>query len=146
MGAHGEDGQVNENQWQEKRKFQRINVSFTIMYKVNSPLTVRMVAGEKKEAAIALDISEGGMGVLISYDIAVSTIVTVKFAMVNLDTSRIEDQYRSMELEGEVRYSFYAKEKNAYRLGINFINISNDERNFIANFIKTFSAKRENHE
>lgn len=135
--------QVNENQWNEKRQFKRVNTSFTVMYRVNSPLSVSMMTGEKKEAALALDISEGGMGVLINYDIPISTIVTVKFTMVNLAAPRIEDQYRSMELEGEVRYSLYIKEKYAYRVGICFINISNNERNFIANFVKMISSRRD---
>lgn len=138
--------QMNENQWNEKRQFKRINTSFIVMYQVDSPLTVRMTVGEKKEAAMALDVSEGGMGFLINHDIPVSTIVKVKFAMVNIAAPRIEDQYRSMELEGEVRYSLYIAEKYAYRVGIRFINISNDERKFIANFVKTILSIRDKNE
>jgi c-di-GMP-binding flagellar brake protein YcgR len=100
-----------------------------------------MTVGEKKETAIALDISEGGMGLLINYDIPVSAIVMLKFAMINVAAPRIEDQYRSMELEGEVRYSFYIEEKYAYRVGISFVNISNDERKFIAHFVETISSR-----
>ena len=133
---------MNENQWTEKRQFQRAKIIFAVMYKVNSPLTVRMMIGDKKEAALALDISAGGMGLLINSNIPISTKVTVKFAMVNLAAHRIKDQYRSMELEGEVRYSFYLEEKYAYRVGIRFNHISNDERNFIADFVKVISSKQ----
>jgi hypothetical protein len=61
--------------------------------------------------------------------------------MVNVAAPRTEDQYRSMELEGEVRYSFYLEEKYAYRVGIRFIHISHDERKFIANFVKAIPSK-----
>lgn len=135
--------QTDKNQWKEKRQFKRVNISFTVMYKINSPLTVDMMVEGERKAAMALDISEGGMGVLINYDIPKSTIVTLKFAIVNLTASTIEDQYKSMELEGEVRYSLYVKEKYAYRVGIRFINISDNERKFIAKFVKAISSNKD---
>ena len=135
--------QVDKNQWKERRQFKRVNISFTVMYEINSPLAVGMVLEGERKAAIAFDISEAGMGVLINYDLPISTIVTLKFAIVDLAASRIEDQYRSMELEGEVRYSLYVKEKYAYRVGIRFINISNKERKFIAKFVKAVSLKND---
>ena len=134
-------GQTNKNPWDEKRQFKRVNISFTVMYKINSPLTVSMMVEGERKAAMALDISEGGMGVLINYDIPKSTIVTLKFAIVDLAASTVEDQCRSLELEGAVRYSLYVKEKYAYRVGIRFINISNNERKFIGKFVKVFSSK-----
>lgn len=139
------EGQTDKNPWKEKRQFKRVNISFTVMYKINSPLVVDMMVEGERKAAIACDISEGGMGVLINYNIPKSTIVTLKFAIVDLAASRIEDQYRLMELEGEVCYSLYVEEKYAYRAGIRFINISNNERKFIAKFVKAVSLKKDSY-
>jgi len=122
-------------QMDERRKFKRIKVSFVVFYRVNSPLIVRMLIGDKEISAVALDLCEDGMAILTDYEIPTSAIVTVKFIIVNDTAVRNEDRFRSVKIEGEVRYNTLTTER-AYRLGIHFIDISADERNFVANFIK----------
>lgn len=119
----------------EKRKFKRVKVSFTVVYEVNSPLSVRMKVNNKEVNAIALDLSEGGIAVLTSYDIPKSTSVKVKFIIFNENAINNEKRSRSIEVKGDVRYSNLTKEK-AFRIGICFVDISSEDRIFIADFVK----------
>lgn len=126
----------------ERRKFKRIKVSFVVFYKVNYPLTVRMLVGNKEINAVALNLCEDGIAILTNYKIPAFTIVTVKFIIVNDTAVRNEDRFRSMKIEGEVCYNNILAAERDYRLGIHFIDISADERNFIAYFIKISSLGR----
>jgi c-di-GMP-binding flagellar brake protein YcgR len=121
---------------QERRRFKRVEVNFTVLYRVNFPLEVRMRIGDREINALALDISEGGMAVLISEDIPLSSIATVKFIMLNENTISTENRTKSIVVQGEVRYHFWMEKEKEYRLGIKFTGLSEDDRNFITNFVK----------
>ena len=121
---------------QERRRFKRIEVDFTVFYRVYSPLAVRMRIGDREINALALDISEGGMAVLTSEGAPLSSIATVKFIMLDENTISTESRTRSIVVQGEVRYNFWMEKEKEYRLGIKFTGLSDDDRNFIANFVK----------
>jgi len=118
----------------DRRKFKRLQVSFIVFYKVDSPLHVRMLIGEREVNAIMLDLSESGMGILTNYKMPESTLLSIKFILVNERTIS-KERVRSMEIKGQVRYSALA-EKGAYRIGIHFTDISEDDRDAIAYFVK----------
>ena len=120
----------------DKRKFKRIGVSFIVLYKVDSPLSVRILVGDKEINAIALDLSELGMAILTDYEIPALTRVNVKFRILNEDAIRSENRCRSMDIEGEVRYNLFIEAKKVFRIGIRFIGISADARQFIADFVR----------
>jgi len=124
----------------EKRKYKRVNVSFTVVYEVNSPLSVRMKVNNREVNAIALDLSEGGIAVLTSYDIPKSTQVKVKFIIFNEDALSTKERSRWIEVKGEVRYGCSTKE-NAFRVGICFMDISASDRAFIAEFVRMLIRK-----
>jgi len=129
---------------EDARRFKRKEVSFSVLYEVNSPVTVRMYIGKREFDAVASDLSEGGIAILTKYTnyaIPAFTIVNLKFTLLNNAAIIAEDRQRSMEIKGEVRSSLFMKEKAAYRLGISFIDMSDNERNFIANFVKMSSFK-----
>ena len=68
----------------DRRKFKRLQVSFIVFYKVDSPLHVRMLIGEREVNAIMLDLSESGMGILTNYKMPESTLLSIKFILVKL--------------------------------------------------------------
>jgi c-di-GMP-binding flagellar brake protein YcgR len=121
---------------QERRRFKRVEANFIVFYKVKSPLTVHMRFGDIEINALMLDISEGGMALLTDYDVPALSIVTVRFIMLDDNVHNVESRTRSIEVKGEVRYNFLIEEKRTYRLGIQFIGLSDEDRNFIANFVK----------
>jgi c-di-GMP-binding flagellar brake protein YcgR len=96
-----------------------------------------MQVGDKEIDALAMDISGGGMALLTNYEIPVATIVTVKFIIVNDRAIIAAKRSRSIEVQGEVRYCSLTNQK-AYRLGVRFIDLTDDDRRFIDEFIKRF--------
>ena len=120
----------------ERRKFKREDISVIVVYKVDSPLDVRVMVKDKEVNAVALNLCEAGIALLTNYEIPASTIVAIRFLISKDATIRKGERYRTIEIKGEVCYNRFIKEEKAYRLGIRFINISDKERNFIANFIK----------
>lgn len=119
----------------EKRKFKRVGVSFVVFYKIDSPVSIRLMVGEKEIDAMALDLSEGGLAVLTKYNIDVSSRVKIKFVLLNDYALRKDMRSKSIIVQGEVRYCFLTKEK-AFRIGIRFVDITPEDRNFIAGFVK----------
>jgi c-di-GMP-binding flagellar brake protein YcgR len=120
---------------EEKRRHKRISVNFIVVYRVNSPVTIKMLIGDKETHAIAVDLSEEGLAVLTNYELNESVYVTVRFIMLDDTSLSVADRTRTLEIDGEVRYCFLTKEK-AYRIGIHFLDISDYDRRFIANFVK----------
>ena len=131
----------NQYSGEEKRKFKRVKVRFTVIFEVNAPLSVRMDFGYKEVSAIALDLSEGGIAVLANRDIPKSTKVTIKFIVLDEAAIRNEEGGKSIEVQGEVRYCFLMEEM-AYRVGICFINLSGEDQIFIADFIRLIAERK----
>jgi hypothetical protein len=77
------------------------------------------------------------MAVLTGYAVPTSAVITVRFIMFDDLALSAEDRSRSITVQGEVRYNVFLKQEKSYRLGIQFMGLSADDRNFIANFIKT---------
>lgn len=125
----------------ERRQFERVDVNFTVIYRVNSPLSVRMMVGEREVLAIAVNLSEGGMAISTTYELAVSTIVKVKYILLNEKALGSTERMKSMEVLGEVRHNFLAKDKG-YRTGIRFLDLTGSEQQFIGSFVN--SQKKRN--
>lgn len=119
----------------EKRRFTRVAVNFIVFYRVNLPLAVRIKIGDKEIETLAADISEGGMAIYTDYEIPPLTIVTVEFIMVNDFVISAQDRFRSIIVQGEVRYNVFIEEKKIFRFGLQFIDLSVDDRIFISNFV-----------
>jgi len=119
----------------EKREFERINVSFIVVYRVSSPLEVTMLIGNKEVHAIMSDLSEGGMSILSNYNLPVSTLVNSQFILVNENAISKDGRVKSMQTDGEVRYSIPMRDRT-YRLGVKFISLSESDKHFIADFVK----------
>jgi len=123
----------------DKRQFKRIKVNFAVFYKVDRPLYVRMLVGNQEVNAIMLDLSESGMCISTNYSIPTSTLLLIKFTLIN-EAAINEERVRAMEIEGRIRYCRFI-EKGEYRLGICFTYISKDGRLSIADFVKMASFK-----
>lgn len=119
----------------EKRRFTRIAVNFLVFYRVHFPLEVRIKIGNKVVEALAADISEGGMAVYTSHNIPPVTIITVEFILLNDYAIGSQDRSRSITVQGEVRYNIFVEEKEMFRFGMQFIDLTADDRIFISNFI-----------
>lgn len=121
----------------ERRKFERIPVNFLVYYKINSPVVIKIQVGDNRIDALAADISEGGMAITTNYKLPPVACITVKFFMMNDKAYSAEHRSRTMTVQGEVRYNVTLKEGKEYRMGVLFLDLSDDNRNFIREFTLT---------
>ena len=124
----------NKYKGPERRKTPRVRAEFIVIYRVDSPMEVRMWVGNREVNAIMLDLSGLGTAILTDYDIPTSAILSIKFTLINLYTNK-EERVRLKEMTGEVRNNV-TLEKKKYRLGIAFTKISKEDRNAIDGFVK----------
>ena len=117
----------------ERRTHKRMNVNFTVIYRVNKPLEVRMMVGDKEVNALMADLSEGGMCILTDYNIPTGTVLFIKFTLINLNAYGNE-RVKSMEITGEVRYNLPTP-KHTHRLGIRFTEIDKKDQVAIIDFL-----------
>jgi len=119
----------------EKRKSRRLRANFTLIYQVNKSPTVVMNVGYGSEIeGLMLDLSEGGMSMLTNYDIPKSTVLSIKFTLIN---RALEGDSRIIKINmlGIVCNNALS-ENEEHRLGIQFSDISEKDRKAIADFIK----------
>lgn len=120
----------------ERRKFERLRVDFILNYRVDTPLEVRMSIGWDSEVdALMVDLSEGGMAILTSCDIPVSSVLSINFTLINLTAISDEDRIKTLSIAGEVRSNFVV-DKADRRLGIRFVQISQKDKEVIADFVR----------
>ena len=119
----------------ERRQFPRAKVSFIVVYRINQPVEISMMLGNKEVHAIMSDLSEDGMSMVTNYEIPASAVVSAKFILLNDNALRDMDRVKTIEISGEVRYSRFIKER-AYQLGVHFTNITDLDRAFIREFIR----------
>lgn len=127
--------QETNYQGDERRRFRRARVSLTVVYRVNEPLSARMLTSDKEVKATIVDLSEGGMAVITNYPITAGTVLLIRFTLFKVDKDDVSF-YGPVEITGEVRYNILL-DKDQYRLGIAFVKIEEQDRREIASFVNT---------
>ena len=124
-----------ESSGQERRQHKRLSDVFMVAYRLKTPLDVVMISDGKELAAVAMDISEGGLGIDALQGLAVGSKVRMKFRLINEVAVSSKHLERSFTLDGECRYCEMSP-KQSYRAGILFKNATDEDRGFIAVYIK----------
>ncbi|KPK99190.1 MAG: hypothetical protein AMJ95_00070 [Omnitrophica WOR_2 bacterium SM23_72] len=119
----------------ERRRFTRMPVSFTVFYRVNAPAVIRIKVGDKEIIALASDISEGGMALVTDCEIPIVSVITIKFVMLNNRAFDSSKKSQSVTVMGEVRYNSVERRGKEYRIGVRFLDLSEEDRRFICNFV-----------
>ena len=118
----------------ERRKQRRTKVEFILTYKVNQPMDIKMLVGNQEVNALMLDLSQQGMAIMTDYDIPVSTLLLIKFTLINLKADG-ENRISSISLTGLVKNNTFQKIRH-HRLGIAFQKIPEEDISAIVDFIK----------
>lgn len=126
---------MEENQGGERRQSQRVDVSFWVEASGKAPLIARMIAGGNEIEASVLDLSEGGMAILSNFEIPPASIVSVKFSLLK-DPGAPESGYKSVQVDAEVKYDLFVKEKSAFRVGLCFVDIPAPDKEVLSGFVK----------
>ncbi|MFH1678237.1 MAG: PilZ domain-containing protein [Candidatus Omnitrophota bacterium] len=118
----------------DRRGSPRVKMDFFVLYKVNRPTEANMWIGNREVSATMVDLNERGMAISTNYDIPPTTVLSIKFTLMNL-YSDVGEKVRSIEITGEVLYNKLSEDQR-YRLGISFTQISEEDKCAIANFVK----------
>lgn len=121
----------------ERRRAGRVRAEFIVIYKVEDlrkTEEVHMWLGDREIEAVMLDLSESGMAIFTENDIPVSTIMMMKFTLINF-SAYDEERVKSMKIIGQVQNNIFIKDKE-YRLGISFLQIRKENQIAISNFVK----------
>ena len=105
---------------ENKRLYRRSAAAFEITYRVLEPFEAHLDLGGKEKAAIAGDLSEGGLALSTDYPLPVGGVVLLKF--------RLRD--RIFQLKADIRY-MALEQKHSYRVGVHFLNASADDRRIL---------------
>jgi c-di-GMP-binding flagellar brake protein YcgR len=127
---------------EERRKYQRISVRFTVSCQLyNSPKVV-MIVGGKSLYALMIDLSEGGMAIETKYNLPQGSTLLMKFTLINYLCSDEDSRFRTMQIEGEVKNNSRFEDKE-YRIGIEFTKIDEDDKTAIADCVRNNLKPRE---
>jgi c-di-GMP-binding flagellar brake protein YcgR len=124
----------------DRRRFQRLDLNITVFYRVHEPLVVRLLIGDREVEATILNISEGGIALLTEYDIAVDTILFIKFNLSTMAEDGSISLYGPLQITGEVCSNVFLD--NRHRLGIRFTEIQDKDKACIADFVKKAFAQK----
>ena len=127
---------------EEKRKYKRARSSFIVTYQLPAPLRVMLKTGGQNHTAVALDISGGGMGVVVNEEILKNAAVQLSFTLVNEQPGADREMRRWFELTGKALYCELVP-KAGYRAGIVFEKIPDEDREFILEFVESLELKKQ---
>ena len=120
--------------FQERRKHPRTQVSFTITYKVyNNPEVIMLVGGHEVKA-LMLDLSIAGMAIETEYNVPVATVIFISFTLINLHVEDEEKRSQKIDVVGIVRNNILLDARD-WRLGIEFTKIAEEDKTAIDEFI-----------
>jgi hypothetical protein len=109
-----------DNPQDERRKFKRYKLTLNAFYRIDTPVYVRMWFGDQEFEAATLDVSGGGMALLTTLDIPVSSTLIINLTLFKLDREGKIVYFSPGELLGEVRSKF-AQDPKHFRLSICFV-------------------------
>ena len=123
-----------DNPGEERRRFRRYKLTLNAFYRIDAPLYVRMWFGDTEFKASTIDISAGGVALLVAADIPVSSTLLINITLFKLDRDGKIIYFSPGELLGEVR-SNLPQDPNLFRLSVCFVNPDNVVIEEITRFI-----------
>ena len=111
--------QVNRWECNDRRKYQRLRLTVSVMYRVTDPGYARRYFEDREFEAVTLDIGQGGMALITNSDIPAHCMLAIKFSLMRMNNSGVVDCSEPFEIKGEV-CSNQDWEGRQHRLGISF--------------------------
>jgi len=129
----------DEAEGQNRRKSERMDVAFTLVYNVDKPYSLRIGLGLTNEAdALMLNLSDTGVAIITKHGIPLNTELSIGFNIIDLRLTG-DARCKNMQITGVVVSSVIMSNENnriSYRLGIRFTRISNEDKIRISDFVK----------
>jgi len=126
-----EDNDSNQN----RRKFERLDTTFTLSYQVEKPLALRIQLGFYDDIDALMDnLSDTGMAIITKYNLPIGAQLLLKLNIIDLRLQG-EERYKRMEIGGET-VSNVSLPDSGHKIGIRFNRISEADKLIIGNFVK----------
>lgn len=128
-----------ETKGQNRRRSERIDVTFTLTYSVEKPFSLRISLGLNDAIdALMVNLSDLGMAIITRYDLPLGAGLCIKFSIIDLRLTG-DERWKKMEITGEVTSNVALPDGShriSHRIGMRFINISSEDKIAISNFVK----------
>ena len=120
---------------QNRRKSERLDTVFTLVYQVEKPLALRIQLGFSDDIdALMLNLSDLGMAIITKHNLPIGTQLHIKFIIIDLCIQG-DQRCRHIEIDGEAVANIFLP-GSGYRIGIRFDRISSADKLAISNFVK----------
>ncbi len=116
----------------DRRRFQRLLLNLTILYKVRSPDYLRMRLGDKDMEATTLDLSRIGLAFLSKHNIPVWSNLLLKFIFFGSGDGAVSI-VKPVEIEAQVKSCM--PYDNEFRCGVCFTGLDEERRFQLNRFI-----------
>ncbi|MFH1782867.1 MAG: PilZ domain-containing protein [Candidatus Omnitrophota bacterium] len=123
----------------ERRYFKRHKLNFIVYFKVDRPLDIKMLIGDKQKSANMVDISEIGMAIFSIDKIPAGTTLSITFTIMDMYAKKQEDRIKTIKVLGNIQN--VAAVGKGYRLGILFKYMGEKDKDLLKNFIELASRK-----
>ncbi len=120
---------------QNRRKFERLDTTFTLTYRIEKPLALSIELGLTADIdALMLNLSDSGMAIITRHDLPGRAQLLLKLNIIDLRLQG-DERYRHMEIGGET-VSNVSLPDASHKIGIRFNRISDADKLIITNFVK----------
>ena len=129
----------NDYAGRNRRRSERLDVAFTLVYSVEKPYALRISLGLTDEVdALMVNLSDLGMAITTKHSLPLNTELYIKFNIIDLHLKG-DERWRHMEISAEVVSNVIFPDDShniSHRIGVRFINISNEDKVAISDFVK----------
>lgn len=119
----------------DRRKSERALLKTDLFYSVEHPPEVKMKLGSSSETVCLVDLGEGGIGFISEVMLPQNTELDIAF---DLPTKAEGDV--KIHAKGIVRYCSSQGDSATYRVGLEFTEIDQKTKQFLAEYVKNFRS------
>jgi hypothetical protein len=116
---------------EDKRIFPRVSLDVILFFKADKPPEVQLKIGKEIRTGRAVDVSEAGISFLTDVEVPKASVIGLIFDLVFE-----KDKKQRIANTGEVVYCFPRDPQKTYRIGIMFLNLKENDRKLIAEYVK----------
>jgi len=124
------------------RRFQRLALNTEVQFRQFKDYEKRLYYEDKPVDAVAIDISEGGMGIQTRSFIAAKTYLEIWISLSGLNQEAQMVFYGPIKVLGKVRWVI-PWDDNTFRMGIFFLDMPQEDKKTITDFIRLHSGIQE---
>lgn len=118
----------------ERRRYKRLRINLAVIYQIEGPKFVYDILGDKDFEARTLDLSEGGVALIVGHYLPINTKLSIKITIFESDHTGLINFYDPLIIKGVVK-SNVLTESNEYRLGIEFTDVVQEKQHRLADFV-----------